>query len=94
MKITFANEDSHCAFHSMAEGMREVARDDNVSAAGDAGPYAALLERVIMETPYTDGQAYPVTYDVAEDIAEPIGNVLENLRDNEEDEHAAGISTE
>jgi hypothetical protein len=78
----------------MAEGMWEVARDDNVSPNGDAGPYAALLEQVIMQTPYTEGQAYPVTYDVAPAIEEAIGNVIENLNDNDEEEYTAGIKTE
>jgi len=83
--ITFANENAHGLFHSMTEGMWEVARDDNVSPAGDEGDRARLLGEVIEATPWKEGETqYPATFTLPEAIAEAARTVLANMVDNRE----------
>jgi hypothetical protein len=81
--ITFKTEEAHSAFHSMTEGMWEIARDDNVSPNGDAGPTAALYERLIGETAYEDGAVYPRTYVLSSAIVPIAQAVIDNMDDNE-----------
>jgi hypothetical protein len=81
--ITIKTAESHSAFHSMCEGMWEVARDDNVSPDGDAGPYAASFERLITATGYVEGMSYPVSFPLTADDSYTAQNVLDNMDDNE-----------
>jgi hypothetical protein len=82
--ITFANENAHGIFHSMCEGMWEVARDDHVSAIGDEGPRARLLGAVMDATPGAEGLQYPATFALPYDVVETARDVLENIEDNRE----------
>jgi len=59
--ITIKREQAHGVFHSMAEGMWEVARDDNVSPDGDEGDRARAYQALIAATG-SRVVAYPVTY--------------------------------
>lgn len=81
--LTIKTEAAHTAFHSMAEGMWEVARDDNVSPDGDPGIRAGLLERLIGTTPYFDGVTYPLTFQLPPHIAATAKDVIDNMEDNE-----------
>jgi hypothetical protein len=77
MKITFHNEESHEAYHSMAEGMSEVALDDNATARAQA------LDSAIAETAYADGMSYPVTFTLNAS-AHIARDIIGNIDDNEE----------
>ena len=83
--ITIASGDAHSMFHSMAEGMWEVARDDHVSPTGAAGPRAARLEALIEATPGDDATQYPATFTLPAELLADARSVLENVEDSDDE---------
>lgn len=79
--IRFENENAHVLYHDMVASMWENARDDHVSAAGEPGPSAGQLDRVIIATPGDQNSKYPAVFDLPDDIVPFARDVLENLLD-------------
>ena len=79
--ITFPDPRALCVFHSMAEGMEEVVRDN-------ADPFeiarADALLRLIEETGYPDSNVptFPYTVLLDAELVEAAEVVLENCLDN------------
>lgn len=84
--ITFKTEESHSAFHSMTEGMMEVARDDE-NAVWDTPHITAargdLLESLIGATAWQEGLSYPCAFPLSPEQATVARDVMDNMDDNE-----------
>ena len=87
--IAIKSGDAHSIWHSMCEGMWEVARDDHVSPAGDEGERARALDALIRATPGDDGTQYPATFTLSGELLAMAQSVLENIEDSD-DEFVAG----
>lgn len=82
--ITFKNANAHTVFHSMCEGMWEVKRDDHVNPAGNDGPEARAIAKVIEATPSAEGDTYPLEFTLPDACLSAARDVLENCEDNRE----------
>jgi hypothetical protein len=87
--ITFASADALETFHTVCEGMSEVARDD------DASPTADLLDRIITDTgtAIRNDATYPVTVPLNADLVEEAERVIENAIDTDDIESGMVVVT-
>jgi len=76
MKLTFTSPKALDIFHSMAEGMCEVAEDNSHEEPSEK-IRATDLDRLIMAT----SPPYPYTVELPHDLALLASSVLENLDD-------------
>jgi len=85
-QITFHTEAAHSAFHTMCEGMEEVARDDSQESGDEAEGRALHLQDLISLTPAADNQSYPATFEFQNSHQSDIAQtVLENMADSDEE---------
>jgi len=75
-RITFSSEHALAVYHSMAEGMSEVAEDDGETEK------EALLSELITVTG-ASAVAFPVTVALPNKLADVAGDVLDNCLDCE-----------
>jgi hypothetical protein len=88
--ITFANPNAHTVFHSMAEGMWDVRRDDiDTSREAENDAAADALRALIVATPDTPAAVYPLTFPLSAPLLRTARDVLANCMDN-----ADGVSLE
>jgi len=95
-KITFASDTVHTSFHSMAEGMWEVRRDDGMHDA--AKLFEDLIEATSVHSAVAEGVDYPLTFNLPARLADTADMVLSNCLDNatgnerdEDDEDDYGV---
>lgn len=83
MKITFKTEAALSSFHSMCEGMWEVARDDWDRRDNNFGYTPATLDELIK---ITAGDSFPRIVELSDNLEAAASDVLENLSESEDED--------